>query len=210
MFNIRSLTVGIVATNCYLVWNKATREGVLIDPGDEAERICSAIAEERANLKAILLTHGHFDHILVAEELKEKYDVPLYASKEEKEMLGSSRWNLSGREEGIEITDYIPLEDGESIELLGKEWKVISTPGHTKGSVCYFVPGDIPYLFSGDTLFYESYGRTDLYGGSEEAIKKSIKEKLFTLPDETLVYPGHEEATTIANEKQYNPVNFMR
>ena len=210
MFNIRSLTVGIVATNCYLVWNKATREGVLIDPGDEAERICSAIAEERVNLKAILLTHGHFDHILVAEELKEKYDVPLYASKEEKEILGSSRWNLSGREEGIEITDYIPLEDGESIELLGKEWKVISTPGHTKGSVCYFVPGDIPYLFSGDTLFYESYGRTDLYGGSEEAIKKSIKEKLFTLPDETLVYPGHEEATTIANEKQYNPVNFMR
>ena len=210
MFNIRSLTVGIVATNCYLVWNKATGEGVLIDPGDEAERICSAIAEERVKLKAILLTHGHFDHILVAEELKEKYDVPLYASKDEKEMLGSSRWNLSGREEGIEITDYIPLEDGESIELLGKEWKVLSTPGHTKGSVCYFVPGDIPYLFSGDTLFYESYGRTDLYGGSEEAIKKSIKEKLFTLPDETLVYPGHEEATTIANEKQYNPVNFMR
>ena len=210
MFNIRSLTVGIVATNCYLVWNKATGEGVLIDPGDEAERICSAIAEERVKLKAILLTHGHFDHILVAEELKEKYDVPLYASKEEKEMLGSSRWNLSGREEGIEITDYIPLEDGESIELLGKEWKVLSTPGHTKGSVCYFVPGDIPYLFSGDTLFYESYGRTDLYGGSEEAIKKSIKEKLFTLPEETLVYPGHEEATTIANEKQYNPVNFMR
>lgn len=210
MFNIRSLTVGIVATNCYLVWNKATGEGVLIDPGDEAERICSAIAEERVKLKAILLTHGHFDHILVAEELKEKYDVPLYASKEEKEMLGSSRWNLSGREEGIEITDYIPLEDGESIELLGKEWKVLSTPGHTKGSVCYFVPGDIPYLFSGDTLFFESYGRTDLYGGSEEAIKKSIKEKLFTLPEETLVYPGHEEATTIANEKQYNPVNFMR
>ena len=210
MFNIRSLTVGIVATNCYLVWNKATGEGVLIDPGDEAERICSGIAEERVKLKAILLTHGHFDHILVAEELKEKYDVPLYASKDEKEMLGSSRWNLSGREEGIEITDYIPLEDGESIELLGKEWKVLSTPGHTKGSVCYFVPGDIPYLFSGDTLFYESYGRTDLYGGSEEAIKKSIKEKLFTLPEETLVYPGHEEATTIANEKQYNPVNFMR
>ena len=210
MFNIRSLTVGIVATNCYLVWNKATGEGVLIDPGDEAERICSAIAEERVKLKAILLTHGHFDHILVAEELKEKYDVPLYASKDEKEMLGSSRWNLSGREEGIEITDYIPLEDGESIEMLGKEWKVLSTPGHTKGSVCYFVPGDIPYLFSGDTLFYESYGRTDLYGGSEEAIKKSIKEKLFTLPEETLVYPGHEEATTIANEKQYNPVNFMR
>ena len=210
MFNIRSLTVGMVATNCYLVWNKATGEGVLIDPGDEAERICSAIAEERVKLKAILLTHGHFDHILVAEELKEKYDVPLYASKEEKEMLGSSRWNLSGREEGIEITDYIPLEDGESIELLGKEWKVLSTPGHTKGSVCYFVPGDIPYLFSGDTLFYESYGRTDLYGGSEEAIKKSIKEKLFTLPEETLVYPGHDEATTIANEKQYNPVNFMR
>ena len=210
MFNIRSLTVGIVATNCYLVWNKATREGVLIDPGDEAERICSAIAEERVKLKAILLTHGHFDHILVAEELKEKYDVPLYASKEEKEMLENPQWNLSGMDEGVTITDYIPVQDGDKLELLGKEWQVIATPGHTKGSVSYFVPGDIPYLFSGDTLFYESYGRTDLYGGSEAEIKKSIKEKLFCLPDETLVYPGHEEATTIANEKQYNPVNFMR
>ena len=210
MFNIRSLTVGIVATNCYLVWNKSTKEGVLIDPGDEAERISAAIEEERVKLKAILLTHGHFDHILVAEELQKKYEVPLYASKDEKEMLESPKWNLSGMDEGVVVTDYIPVEDGESLELLGKEWKVISTPGHTKGSVCYFVAGDIPYLFSGDTLFYESYGRTDLYGGSEAEIKKSIKEKLFLLPDETLVYPGHEEATTIANEKQYNPVNFMR
>ena len=210
MFNIRSLTVGIVATNCYLVWNKATGEGVLIDPGDEAERICSAIAEERVKLKAILLTHGHFDHILVAEELKDKYEVPLYASKAEKEMLENPQWNLSGMDEGVTLPEYIPVQDGDKLELLGKEWQVISTPGHTKGSVCYFVPGEIPYLFSGDTLFYESYGRTDLYGGSEVEIKKSIKEKLFCLPDETLVYPGHEEATTIANEKQYNPVNFMR
>ena len=210
MFNIRSLTVGIVATNCYLVWNKSTKEGVLIDPGDEAERISAAVEEERVKLKAILLTHGHFDHILVAEELQKKYEVPLYASKEEKDMLENPKWNLSGMDEGVVVTDYIPVEDGESIELLGKEWKVISTPGHTKGSVCYFVAGDIPYLFSGDTLFYESYGRTDLYGGSETEIKKSIKEKLFLLPEETLVYPGHEEATTIANAKQYNPVNFMR
>ena len=125
-------------------------------------------------------------------------------------MLENPQWNLSGMDEGVTITDYIPVQDGDKLELLGKEWQVIATPGHTKGSVSYFVPGDVPYLFSGDTLFYESYGRTDLYGGSETEIKKSIKEKLFCLPDETLVYPGHEEATTIANEKQYNPVNFMR
>jgi len=134
MFNIRSLTVGIVATNCYLVWNKATGEGVLIDPGDEAERICSAIAEERVKLKAILLTHGHFDHILVAEELKEKYEVPLYASKDEKEMLENPKWNLSGMDEGVTVTEYTPVQDGDKLELLGKEWQGISTPGRGASS----------------------------------------------------------------------------
>ena len=119
MFNIRSLTVGIVATNCYLVWNKSTKEGVLIDPGDEAERISAAIEEERVKLKAILLTHGHFDHILVAEELQKKYEVPLYASKEEKDMLENPQWNLSGMDEGVTITDYIPVQDGDKLELLG-------------------------------------------------------------------------------------------
>ena len=203
MFNIRSLTVGIVATNCYLVWNKATGEGVLIDPGDEAERICSAIAEERVKLKAILLTHGHFDHILVAEELKEKYDVPLYASKEEKEMLENPQWNLSGMDEGVTITDYIPVQDGDKLELLGKEWQVIATPGHTKGSVSYFVPGDIPYLFSGDTLFYGSRGRTDLLGGNEEQIYQSLRRLFASLPAETKVYPGHGSETSIGFEKQF-------
>ena len=206
MFNIRSLTVGIVATNCYLVWNKATREGVLIDPGDEAERICSAIAEERVNLKAILLTHGHFDHILVAEELKERYEVPLYASKDEKEMLENPQWNLSGMDEGVTITEYIPVQDGDKLELLGKEWQVIATPGHTKGSVCYFVPGEIPYLFSGDTLFYGSRGRTDLLGGNEMQICQSLKRLFNDLPENTEVYPGHGSNTVIEFEKKYQSV----
>jgi len=205
MFNIRSLTVGIVATNCYLVWNKATGEGVLIDPGDEAERICSAIAEERVKLKAILLTHGHFDHILVAEELKEKYEVPLYASKDEKEMLENPKWNLSGMDEGVTITEYIPVQDGDKLELLGKEWQVISTPGHTKGSVCYFVPGEIPYLFSGDTLFYESYGRTDLYMGNLDQLLETIHTKMFDLDDDFIIIAGHGSHTTIGREKIHNP-----
>ena len=110
----------------------------------------------------------------------------------------------------MEIHDFIGLHDGDELELLGRKWKVLSTPGHTKGSVCFFVEGNPPYLFSGDTLFSESYGRTDLFSGSEKEIIQSIREKLFTLPEETLVFPGHEESTTIRNEKRYNPVNFFR
>ena len=212
MLQVKRILVGIVGTNCYIVYDKDTKEAVVIDPGAEEERIISFIEEEGLKPEAILLTHGHFDHILAVPALVEKYKIPLYAAKEEREMLGDGELNLSGRdpEDSVEIKEFIPLHDGEELEFLGRKWKVITSPGHTKGSVCYFLAGEIPYLFSGDTLFLESYGRTDLFSGSEKDIIKSIREKLFLLPDDTLVFPGHEESTTIRNEKNYNPVNFFK
>ena len=212
MIEVKSLVLGIVGTNCYIVYDENKKEAVLIDPAAEEERIISFLEGADLEPKAILLTHGHFDHILAVPALRKKYRIPLYAAEEEREMLGNGQYNMSGRDlEGrVEIHDFIGLHDGDELELLGKKWKVLSTPGHTKGSVCFFVEGNPPYLFSGDTLFSESYGRTDLFSGSEKEIIQSIREKLFTLPEETLVFPGHEESTTIRNEKRYNPVNFFR
>ena len=212
MLQVKSIVLGIVGTNCYIVYDKNTKEAVLIDPGAEEDSIIAFLKEEDLKPRAILLTHGHFDHILAVPTLREKYCLPLYASEAERELLGNGELNLSGKdpEDSVEISDFISLHDGEELSLLGKSWKVISTPGHTGGSVCYFVDGDIPYLFSGDTLFCESYGRTDLYSGSEKEIIKSIVKKLLVLPEETLVFPGHEESTTIRNEKSYNPVNFFK
>ena len=195
MIEVKSLVLGIVGTNCYIVYEKNKREAVLIDPAAEEERIISFLEGADLEPKAILLTHGHFDHILAVPALREKYRIPLYAAEEEREVLGNGQYNMSGRDpEGrVEIHDFIGLHDGDELELLGRKWKVLSTPGHTKGSVCFFVEGNPPYLFSGDTLFSESYGRTDLFSGSEKEI-----------------FPGHEESTTIRNEKRYNPVNFFR
>ena len=212
MLQVKSIVVGVVGTNCYIVYDKKSRDAVIIDPGAEAQRILSFLEEEELHPQAILLTHGHFDHILAVPALREKYKIPLYAAEEERTMLGNGQLNMSGRdpEDNVEIQDFTALRDGEELEFLGKKWKVLSTPGHTRGSICFFVEGEVPYLFSGDTLFCESYGRTDLYSGSEKEIIRSIRKKLFTLPEETLVFPGHEESTTIRNEKSYNPVNFFR
>ena len=196
MLQVKSIVVGVVGTNCYIVYDKKSRDAVIIDPGAEAERILSFLEEEELHPKAILLTHGHFDHILAVPALREKYKIPLYAAEEERTMLGNGQLNMSGRdpEDNVEIQDFTALRDGEELEFLGKKWKVLSTPGHTRGSICFFVEGEVPYLFS----------------GSEKEIIRSIRKKLFTLPEETLVFPGHEESTTIRNEKSYNPVNFFR
>lgn len=155
MIEVKSLVLGIVGTNCYIVYDENKKEAVLIDPAAEEERIISFLEGANLKPKAILLTHGHFDHILAVPALREKYQIPLYAAEEEREMLGNGQYNMSGRdpEERVEIHDFIGLHDGDRLELLGRKWKVLSTPGHTKGSVCFFVEGNPPYLFSGDTLF---------------------------------------------------------
>ncbi len=198
---IKQTVVGEVMTNCYLCGNAETKETVIFDPGDNADRIISLI--EKSGLKpiAVFLTHGHFDHILAADELREHYGIEIYAYETEKKLLSEPAMNLSfyhGKPLGLKPDIFV--KDGEHIKKAGMDFRVIYTPGHTSGSCCYLLE-DEKILFSGDTMFYESYGRTDFVTGSQSAIIHSIKEKLLALDDDTVVYPGHDISTTIGNER---------
>ncbi len=175
--NIKKLVVGILQANCYILIGE--RQGIIIDPGGEPDRIIEAVSNLRIDL--ILLTHNHFDHI---EAL-----VPVMkATSAEVAIHPLDNIEVAGR----------ALKDGETIKFDGKEILVINTPGHTPGSCCFLFEDK---LFSGDTLFAGGWGNTMFPGGSEIAIFKSIREKLMPLPDETIVYPGHGESTTIGEEK---------
>ena len=200
-------TLGMVSTNCYLLINDETKEIIIVDPASHGTVIEGIINAKSLIPKAILLTHGHFDHIGAVEELKNRYpDIVVYASELEKEVLEKAEWNLSralgGKSETIQADVY--LKDGEILNLLGNEIVCISTPGHTMGGMCYYFNG-MDWLISGDTLFEGSVGRTDFPTGSAKVLVNSIKEKLFVLPDETMVYPGHGAATSIGFEKHSNP-----
>ena len=207
---IKSMTLGMVATNCYLIINKETKEALLIDPADNALRISNVIEENVCTLKAILLTHGHFDHIMALNELKKRYNVPVYAHEEEEDVLKQSSLNMSGMIGQIYTTQAdIYVKDGEHLKLAGLDIIVLHTPGHTKGGVCYYLPEE-KVLMSGDTLFHCSIGRTDFPTGSMSQLVRSVKEQLFVLPDDVQVYPGHDSVTSIGYEKQYNPFFLFR
>ena len=200
-----SLTLGMVATNCYLIINKENKEALLVDPADNALRISNVIEENSCTLKAILLTHGHFDHIMALNDLKKRYNVPVYAHEEEEDVLKQSSLNLSGSIGQIYTTQAdVYVKDGEHLKLAGLDVIVLYTPGHTKGGVCYYFPEE-KVLMSGDTLFHCSIGRTDFPTGSMSQLVRSVKEQLFVLPDDVQVYPGHDSVTSIGYEKQYNP-----
>lgn len=206
-FRIKSYVLGMVSTNCYLIYHEQSKEAVIVDPADNAEYLIRRCMELAVTPKAILLTHGHFDHIMAAKDLKERYGCPIYAGREEYQLLLDPSMNLSGTmgTEQMSINaDYL-VRDGEVLHLIGFDWKVLETPGHTKGSVCYYLPSE-EVLLSGDTLFAESLGRTDLPTGSMQDIVRSILDKLLVLPEDTMAYPGHGEPTTIGHENQYNPV----
>lgn len=197
--------VGPIQTNCYFLYDEESMDGIIVDPGDEAEKLIQYIEKKGIRLQAILLTHGHFDHISAVNGLKEKFPVPVYASKAEKEVLLNPGVNLSvqmGDKVDIDADHY--LEDGETISILGEEVRCILTPGHTVGGMCFYFP-KAGILFSGDTLFQESVGRTDFPGGSMSELIRSVREKLFKLPPVTKVYPGHGMMTSIEHEKMFNP-----
>lgn len=200
---IRNILVSECYTNCYLVKNKETGEGVIVDPGGNALKISTNISRMEMTPKAILLTHGHFDHIAAVDELKDRYGIKVYAGSEEEKLLLDNRMNLS-MAFGVPMTVCADefVSDGEKINIAGINMKFIHTPGHTKGSGCYYLE-DNEIIFSGDTLFRASRGRTDFPGGSEAEILKSIREKLLVLPEDTEVFPGHEESTMIGAEKVY-------
>ena len=207
-FKLIELTVGMVMTNCYIGYNDDTREAFIVDPGDDARRISRAVREQKLNVKGILLTHGHFDHIMAVPELKEEFGAPVYAHEAEEALLEDTQMNLSAPWVGraLSLSAERLLKDGERLELAGFEIQAIHTPGHTAGGVSYYLAAE-QALFSGDTLFRGSYGRVDLPTASGADIARSINEKLLPLPEETAVYPGHERETTIGHERKYNPLS---
>lgn len=200
---IRSVTVSECYTNCYICMNKDTKEGFIVDPGDDELKISVNVSILEMITKAILLTHGHFDHIGAVNKLKERYNIPVIVGAKEKKVLTDSRMNLSSMfGESVKVNGDKFLEDGENFQVAGFDIQYILTPGHTPGSGCFYIEEE-QVLFSGDTLFQASRGRTDFPGGSESDIIKSIKNKLLVLPGETEVYPGHMNITNIDSEKVY-------
>ena len=205
MIKIESRVLGPVATNCYLIINLDNNESIIVDPADSQESIYDMVVRSASRPQAILLTHGHFDHAGGAEELAKHFDIKIYAEEHEKETLDTPSLNLSGWE-GVQKTYHadVFLKNEQEIDLAGFHIRVFHTPGHTVGGCCYYFPYQ-NVVFSGDTLFCTSVGRTDFPKGSAAQIIRSIKEKLLPLPDETTVYTGHNDITTIGTERMYNP-----
>ncbi len=202
---IGRMTLGVCATNCYFLYREGSDRVIFVDPADRGADIYEALQKKGMQVEAILLTHGHFDHIWGAQKLRELSGAKIYALEEEKVVCQDAYVNISaqtGRKATIDPDAW--LSDGQELMLADISVKVIATPGHTIGSCCYYVQ-EAGFLVAGDTLFGGSVGRTDFPTGSMGKLVRSIKEKLFVLPDETKVYPGHGEETDIATEKQYNP-----
>lgn len=197
---IMGIPVGMIQENCYIAYGEESSQALIVDPGDWADRLIELLTEKKLTPVAILLTHGHFDHIGGVEALREHYKIPVYATKAEQEVLQNTAMSMAGF---TLKTDEI-VSDGQELLLGGMKVKVLETPGHTPGGCCYYFPEE-GALFSGDTLFCESVGRTDFPGGDMSKLVRGIREKLMTLPEDVTVYPGHMEETTIGHEKIYNP-----
>lgn len=200
---LETFVLGPIENNNYLLVDEDSREAVLFDCTQESEEIENALEKHNANLKFILLTHGHFDHVLGVNTFRNKYNCQVLIHEEDKIMLDNmkdfTKFFGLGEPEIQKVDGFV--KEGDVIKFGNKEIKVIHTPGHTKGGVCYLVENK---LFSGDTLFLESVGRTDLPGGNFNEIKSSIQNKLFNLDKNTEVYPGHGPTTTIEHEKVNN------
>lgn len=196
------MMVGMYQSNCYILFDE-DNDAVIIDPGAEGKRIVETIEKHNLNPKMILLTHGHSDHYGGVNEVLSSYDIPLYMSKEDQEMLERDQRNIDRALGGFNIGEikacYL-VKDGDEIKFKDKVFKVVATPGHTKGSLCFIIDNA---MFSGDMLFQGSIGRTDLPGGNYDEIMKSLK-RLLEMPADLVVYPGHGGHTTIGFEKENN------
>ena len=201
---VHAFTLGPLQSNSYLCADEATREGLLFDPGMESEPVAEALARERLTLTAIINTHGHFDHVFGNAYFKAKTGAPLLMHRADLDLV--KRLEEQSLYFGFRATPSPApdrfLEEGDEIRVGGTRLTVLHTPGHSPGGICLVTDGT---AFVGDTLFAGSIGRTDLPGGSAETLLTSIREKLLTLPDDTVIYPGHGPATTIGHERRHNP-----
>lgn len=199
-----SVIVGALETNCYLVYCTESLECAIVDPGAEAQKIFHLITKKSLNPVVLLNTHGHIDHIGANEDIKERFNIPLCIHALDKSMLENvQQLELSfflGAKESPSPDKY--LEDGDMVKLGKSSLQVIHTPGHSPGSVSFLGDG---FILSGDTLFYGGVGRADLPGGSWDELERSIKNKILTLPDETIVLPGHGPTTSVGQERNLNP-----
>jgi hydroxyacylglutathione hydrolase len=196
MITVKALQVGMLQTNCYLIC--AEKECFLVDPGGDADLVIKEFQDKLSELKAIVLTHCHYDHIGAVSVLKEKYGCPVWLHEGDRELIKND-FQLGVPEFTIDKW----LKDGDSLQLAQELFTVINTPGHTPGSICFY---NKDIIFTGDTVFGGGYlGRTDLDGGSQEAMQDSVK-KVFELPDHLKLYPGHETSSSLGEEKMYHNV----
>ena len=202
--NVGCIVLGILENNCYFIHREGESEAVFIAPNSQGDRLFVRLREKGLEIKAILLTHGHFDHIMGANEMRNVSGAKIYALEEEAELLADPQMNSSFKVgKNYTVKPDILLKDGDVVTVGSINLKVIGTPGHTIGGCCYYSEED-KVLFSGDTLFFESCGRTDFETGNAGQMKESLR-KLMELPEDVKVYPGHGEFTTIEHEQMYNP-----
>nr|MBP3598430.1 MBL fold metallo-hydrolase [Eubacterium sp.] len=207
--DIDSAVVGSVGTNCYIVRKEGSNRCVVIDPGDSGKELANFVKNQSLEVEDILLTHAHFDHILGVTDLKANAGGRICVLEEEKELLEDANLNVSSMVgQAICLQADVLLKDGQTYETADMKFSVIHTPGHTKGSCCFYLKEE-GILFSGDMLFLESIGRTDLPTGNGRAILESLDQKVLTLPEDVKVFPGHGPATDIGYEKANNPYAGM-
>jgi glyoxylase-like metal-dependent hydrolase (beta-lactamase superfamily II) len=203
MIKIETVVSGEIRVNCYLVYDDISKSALIVDPGQEGGKVISKIEELGLKPEMLINTHGHFDHCWADDEIRARYKIPFAAHKDEVEMLGNPDKNFSsfyGGDISVQAPEIV-LNDGDITKLSFAEFKTIHTPGHTKGGICILIGN---FLLTGDTLFKEDIGRTDLEGGSYEQLMQSLA-KLKKLDPALIVYPGHEESTTLEYEIKFNP-----
>ncbi len=201
---LKCIPVGALQANCYIVGDADTREVVVIDPGAEWEKIQTEISKNEYKVRYIIATHGHGDHIGAIKDLKEGSNAEVVIHKDDSAMITDCKLNLSKftGDGATQISHDIIVEDGDILEVGQYKFQIIHTPGHTRGGICILVDNK---LFSGDSLFQNTIGRTDLPGGDYQQLLDSINDKLMVLSDDIKVYPGHGQSTTIGVERQTNP-----
>lgn len=202
---VNYFALGPASTNCYIIYREGAADAVVVDPANLGEKIYNEMNKAGLKCVGMLLTHGHYDHMRGAKRLQQLSGAKIYVYESEKEVCENMELNVCKlfREEYTLSPDEL-FKDNQEFDMADIHFKVLHTPGHTQGGCSYYIE-EKGMLFCGDTLFSGSVGRTDFKGGSESTLRRSIRERILTLPDETLVLPGHGDLTTVGEEKKYNP-----